>query len=829
MAINVTCPQCGEVYEDQDESVLGTDVECECGHVFVAVAPSQPQSSTKARSKNPKKKARRPHPEGRDLQTRSAEQPTAASSRSSSGSVSSLVWVMLTIIVGGASAFGALYALGYLPGDKPNPVEGVAVKTQDATTRGKVTTPALAMNDRKTVKPFQPRERKTEQKTVTKPPIDKPIDPVDPVEPPVEPPVGVGPTNPVDPPEPINPVSPPDPPATPTETAVARGYKLLEVNPFEPGNPITANLDNVVKAELSKLAVGRDELIKAMDGEIAPLAAAGKLAEIQKLRAAKSKLAQSGDASSLAEIESEAIAAAVKTYGEMVTASQTQLHEAYTAAITAAREDGDDQLNAALTKERDAGFDVGSQSWTVIFRSFDAKRWNTAHIDGSNMSIPVAAVSSDIKSLRLRRMDTGATVVIPMTKPWLTDRHLDDTAKIGWESKHSDFWKSQRLGVFRADVELRNAPKGTVFVSPTNFGRGYDGWGFGQTDNRFNEPQGFCWGGQVLGRTVFEIAVSELPVDAVAPFALRGDAPEPPKAKPTSIPTDSPIAAQLEIDKSDHKAVIEAARAKVFTAMDETLKELGEKGDVSGIEKLAAARKEFEDSGSISDPSAKLRTKLVSFRSDVGRADLALEKAYTRAVAAFKREEDEDAAKLLEDQIEMGVGYEAERWIVLMRSPNAQLWNTHSRGQFQFARPATDAPDDIKYLRMRVISKSKDKLPDVICDITKARLTEQSDVNGIGWNGTKRSDRSATHLGIYMLNKVVPFPAPDKARGLVSIWSKGFDGHLGWGFGHHIRVDKVQGFAWGGQTSPQPLLIEIAVSSKPLRDHEQKVLLGSRR
>lgn len=830
MAIDVTCPQCGEVYEDQDESVLGTDVECECGHVFVAAVPSSSDSpkSKPAGKARPKQKTRRPRPESRDADTRSEER-TAPAARNSNGSVSSLVWVMLTIIVGGASAFGALYALGYIPGDKPEPVEHVAGKTQDSTSqktgRKTKTTPRVAANDRKTTKPVQPREVKTEQKTISKPPIDKgPTKPVDP-------PNVVGPNNPVDP-KPVDPpVTPPDQPNTPNVPQVTRAYKLMEIKPFEAGNPITAALGGVVKEELGKLTEARGVLVKTLDGEIAPLAAAGKLEAIQKLRAAKTKVVATGDASGLADIESDAITAATKVYGESVAASQTRLHAAYTTAITAAREDGNDELNAALTLERDAGFDVGSQTWTVVFRSADPGRWNTAHTDGRNMSIPVVAVSKDIKSLRLRRMDTGATVVIPMKKEWLSEKHLDETAKIGWESKNSEYWKSKKLGIFRADVELRNTPPGTVYVSSTNFGRGYDGWGFGHTNNRFNEPQGYCWGGQILSRTVFEIAVSELAVDEVAPFALRGDAPDAPKPKPTEIPDDSPIAAQLEIDKTQHKAAIETAREKVFAAMDETLKELGEKGDVSGIEKLAAARKEFELHGRVESPSSKLRTKLVSFQSEIGRADLTLQKAYTRAAAAFKREENEDAANLLEEQIEMGVGYEAERWTVLFRSPNPQLWNTHSRGQYQFSRPVSEAPDDLKYLRMRVVTKPRDKakLSDVICVMTKARLTEQSDVNGIGWNGTKRLDRNAVHLGIYRLDMMIKWPHPDKARGLVSIWSKGFDGHLGWGFGNHIKVDKVQGFAWEGATSTQPLLIEIAVSSKPLRDHEERVLLGSAR
>ncbi len=820
MAVDVSCPNCGEVYEDQDESILGTDVECECGHVFTATAPKPKAASGKARFK---KKARRSTAQ---TPTESPSQPASQRSKSG-GSISSAVWVILTVVIGGASAFGALYALGYLPPGKAKPKEVAEEKSgnpQQQQNSQQDTT--VAMRDGKTRKPSTPVAQKTEQPKPIQPiTVDpeppKPVDPA-PVDPKPEPP------NPVDP-NPVTPVDPVvvSPPTTPSSPANNRNYKLLEIQPFAPGNPITANLDTLVRDELSQMDKARHTLVKVLDSQIAPLAAAGKLSEIQTLRAAKTELLGTGETSTLSKIDSDDIKAAVKVYGESVASSQARLHEAYTSAITAARESGDSLLQVSLTRERDAGFDAGSQTWIVVFRSSNPARWNTAHEDGTNMSIPLAAVSSDIKTLRLRRMDTGATIVVSMQRQWLMEKHLDEVSKVGWESKNSDYWKSRRLGVFRADVELRDAPAGTVFVSSTSFGRGYDGWGFGHTNNRFNEPQGYSWGGQTLGPTVFEIAVSNVELVSVAPFALRGDGPSAPKAKPTAIPTDSPVAAQLDADKAVHKAAIEDARKKVFATMDEVLKELGAAGDVAGIEKLAAARKSFEEHDAIQNPSSKIRTKLVSFQSEIGRADLALEKAYTRAVAAFKREEDTDSAELLEELLAKGVGYEAERWMVLFRSPNPQLWNTTSRGQFQFARPITDASDGVKYLRMQVITKSTDrnKLKPVICEMTNSRLAGQSDVNGVGWNGTKRQDRNAGHLGIYLLDKVVPFPAPNSARGLVSIWSKGFDGHLGWGFGHHIKVDKVQGFAWAGQTSTQPLLIEIAVSTKPLREHEQKVLL----
>ena len=824
MLINIACPSCDEVYEDQDESVLGTDVECECGHVFVATAtpPSRPKTPQK-QSRPTQSKSATPQP--REPRSASGPKGTSRSEPSNKSSVSSGVWLVVTVVVGAATAFGAMYALGFLPtaADKP-PDETVDRKSHAIKSAA---SQKLAINDAKSstksvsVDPAKPNPAKTTISSETppnKPDLGKPLQ---------EDPSAIAKT---ETPEPRTPkvikVAPPEVPSGSSNEPIARGYQLLEVAPFDASNPITAQLQSVVSAEIQAILAARKSLVKVMDAQVIALATAGKVDDIQKLRAAKEKV-EHGDISLVSELENDAIATAISEYKVAITAPQGRLIAEYGAAIGKAREEDNVELLTNLTRERDAGFELTAQTWIVVFRSADPSHWNSSYSNGNDLAVSISSIPDSVRSLRLRRMDNGAAVVIPMSKAWLTDEHTDESTKVGWIAKNSDYWKSRRLGIFRTNKQLRDAPSGTVLVSSGSFSRGYAGWGFGHTDNRSNLPQGFTWNGVSLGPTVFEIAVSNVAVESITPFSLRVDSPAASK-RGTELPTDDPAVAQLEAAKDEHKQSIESARLKVIQALDDMLKELGMKGDARGIEKLAATRKEFMEHDVIRGASSSLRSKLASFQSEIHRADQNLLKAYTRALATFKRDENDGLVSLLSNQIEEGVGYEAERWMVLFSSPNPSLWNTRSRGQYKFARPATDAANDIKYLRMRVISAkgSDKKTPPVICEMTKERLVQQSHINGVGWNGLKTEGRNAVHLGIYLLDKVVEFPAPRNTHGLVSIWDKGFDGHLGWGFGHHIRIDKVQGFSWGGQTSPQPLLIEIAVSSQPLRDNEWKVLQG---
>ena len=106
------------------------------------------------------------------------------------------------------------------------------------------------------------------------------------------------------------------------------------------------------------------------------------------------------------------------------------------------------------------------------------------------------------------------------------------------------------------------------------------------------------------------------------------------------------------------------------------------------------------------------------------------------------------------------------------------------------------------------------------------RLTEATAQNNVGFNGKAEEHNGGIHLGMFLMDKKVNFRDSKDYQGLIGIWTGENGSHLGWGFGHVVNVDKDQGYTWAGQPSRSPLEIEIAVTTKPLRESETRFLRG---
>ena len=380
--------------------------------------------------------------------------------------------------------------------------------------------------------------------------------------------------------------------------------------------------------------------------------------------------------------------------------------------------------------------------------------------EDDNFSLDESQFPDDTRSLRLRRMDTGAAVVIPMTRLQLVSHWHDKERRIGWHADQISLREPNNTGVFRTDIRPPRGAKGVPAVS-TYPGYPCIGWGFCSDNAARRNPQRYAWNGKLLGPTVFEIAVSPMSVEEITPFSLRADAPGSAMSTPSALPADDPIVAELDSAKEAHGQAISAARQKVVHSIAELIKQVGAEGDATAIDSLIAARREFDEGDCVANPSTKLRPRLTAFYGEIDRADDTLLSAYNRAVASFERADKEQLAGFLRSEIEGGVGYEAERWVVMFSSPDPRIWNTPSRGQYRFARPLTEAPEGTRYLRMRVIpnrSTRLKKLDPVICEMTRQRLGTASAVNGIGWNGTAKEGNNGFHLGIYRLDSRIKWP-----------------------------------------------------------------------
>jgi Concanavalin A-like lectin/glucanases superfamily len=156
-------------------------------------------------------------------------------------------------------------------------------------------------------------------------------------------------------------------------------------------------------------------------------------------------------------------------------------------------------------------------------------------------------------------------------------------------------------------------------------------------------------------------------------------------------------------------------------------------------------------------------------------------------------------------------------WIVAFRSKDASIWGKDvNNGPDHRAVRLNRIPSGIRYLRIQECVNNAF----IIIPMSMDRLGKDSVQEGIGWNGTGRMEWRGRHLGVYSL-------AWDQLqKGDISFSTPAFfKGYKGWGFGHRIRNDDVQGYAWNGDAIPQTVF-EIAVTTGELSTAEKGHLLG---
>jgi hypothetical protein len=149
--------------------------------------------------------------------------------------------------------------------------------------------------------------------------------------------------------------------------------------------------------------------------------------------------------------------------------------------------------------------------WVVIFRGDDPKAWNTAG-RGNTLAIPLERVSNEIRFLRLKRLDTNESIVVPITKDALTRNGArpEDTGYFRWNGENGLAWGAHHLGIAEGPVISgfdRSYGPGKVAV----LALGIDfqvGSGFGHKAHERPEAQAYGWRGEPIARTAFEIAVT---------------------------------------------------------------------------------------------------------------------------------------------------------------------------------------------------------------------------------------------------------------------------------------------------------------------------------
>jgi hypothetical protein len=152
-------------------------------------------------------------------------------------------------------------------------------------------------------------------------------------------------------------------------------------------------------------------------------------------------------------------------------------------------------------------------TWTVLFRADDPVVWDTDS-PGKQFAIPLRKAPATVRYVRLRRMDTSEALILPVTRRQLGTGDIPAAGqKYSWNGTAKFEWSGRHLGIVQGQRFPFPAPNGMITVLN-------DGWdcfagsGFGHKAFHDDEGQFYCWKGQEIPRTAFEIAVNAGPLTA---------------------------------------------------------------------------------------------------------------------------------------------------------------------------------------------------------------------------------------------------------------------------------------------------------------------------
>ncbi|QEL16266.1 serine/threonine protein kinase [Limnoglobus roseus] len=121
---------------------------------------------------------------------------------------------------------------------------------------------------------------------------------------------------------------------------------------------------------------------------------------------------------------------------------------AFEIAVTGRSLSGEERRQLAVPDDppppRGAG---GPKEWLVLFRSDDPTVWNHDSPDERRFAIPVTRAPRDIRYLRLKRMDTGDALIIPVSRDGLSESPTKMDREYTWNGAANELFKARHLGI----------------------------------------------------------------------------------------------------------------------------------------------------------------------------------------------------------------------------------------------------------------------------------------------------------------------------------------------------------------------------------------------
>jgi hypothetical protein len=152
--------------------------------------------------------------------------------------------------------------------------------------------------------------------------------------------------------------------------------------------------------------------------------------------------------------------------------------------------------------------------WTILFRSEDPSVWDKdARENGEQVAIPLKYAPASMRYLRLRRMDTGEALILPLTRDQLRNgKVMAPEADFWWNGTATFAYGGYHLGIVQAPRRKFPAPHGIIDVMNDGWDA-FAGSGFGHKYG-VGDRQYFCWRGKEIKHTAFDIGVSDGPLCA---------------------------------------------------------------------------------------------------------------------------------------------------------------------------------------------------------------------------------------------------------------------------------------------------------------------------
>lgn len=151
----------------------------------------------------------------------------------------------------------------------------------------------------------------------------------------------------------------------------------------------------------------------------------------------------------------------------------------------------------------------GHSRWIVLFLGTDSSAWNTESETWNAWSRPLSEAPSTTRFARVRRLDTGDSVIVPIEAEHLAERYVQGT--VGWSGdgyEHEDIY---HIGVFKTDVRVSD--QGVIVINRDGF-TPYTGWGFGHRHNQRGQGAALAWAGREVPLTALEVSVTTAPLTA---------------------------------------------------------------------------------------------------------------------------------------------------------------------------------------------------------------------------------------------------------------------------------------------------------------------------